>query len=393
MSSTDWLCQGPTVLEHRSEATLPPLPPGKTRPFRGLATLFIAVALGFAVSGCNASDASEKQQERTAKVPAAGRTRVEIAALNESLTKLALTVPGEIEGSRDAMLGAALGGYIESISVEAGSPVKQGQTLVRVDSASHAARLEQAKVELNAAKRELDRAQALAGAIPKAELDAAQTRLDAANAALRGQQVNLNYSVIRAPFAGVVAQIEAEVGEVAAPGTPLLRLVRLDPVKVTVSVPGRDVVALSEGMIARVSTDGAAGVLEGKLAHIQRAADPKTRSFLVEVEVPNPDGRLLPGMIASVRLESESSTKRIVVAQDWLVTGVEQIGGFVEQAGVAKWRPVKLGPVVRNRVVVQEGLKVGDRLVITGHRELAEGDELLVARSGVCCTDGRVVFK
>lgn len=358
-----------------------------------LARLLVLASFWAGLAGCRASGASESKKTDSEQVPSASKTRVEVATLRETQAALRLRVPGEIEGSRDAMLGAALGGYIESISVTAGSQVKQGQTLVRVDSASHAARLEQAKVELAAAQRELSRASALAGVIPKAELDAAQTRVDAAAAAIKAQQVNLNYSVIRAPFSGTVAQVEAEVGEVATPGAPLLRLVKLDPVKVTVSVPGRDVVALTEGMPAQVTTDGAAGVLTGKVAHIQRAADPKTRSFLVEVEVPNPAGKLLPGMIASVELASEANTKRIVIAQDWLVTGVDEVGVFVEQNAVAKWRPVKLGSVVRNQVVVEEGLKQGDRLVITGHRELADGDELLIARSGVCCNDGRVAFE
>jgi membrane fusion protein (multidrug efflux system) len=99
-------------------------------------------------------------------------------------------------------------------------------------------------------------------------------------------------------------------------------------------------------------------------------------------------------MIASVQLLSEVNTKRIVVSQDWLVTGVNEIGAFVEQKGVASWRKVELGPVVRSQVVVEKGLSEGDKLVIAGHRELANGDPLLVSRTGVCCNDeGRVVFE
>jgi membrane fusion protein (multidrug efflux system) len=143
-----------------------------------------------------------------------------------------------------------------------------------------------------------------------------------------------------------------------------------------------------------VSTDGAGGLFEGTVAHIQRAADKKTRSFLVEVRVENPDAKLLPGMIASVELASEATTSRIVISQDWLVTGVKEVGVFVDDGAVARWHPVELGPVVRNQVVVEKGLKIGDRLIITGHRELADKDQLLVARSGVCCDDdGRVVFE
>ena len=65
---------------------------------------------------------------------------------------------------------------------------------------------------------------------------------------------------------------------------------------------------------------------------------------------------------------------------------------FVNQGEVAKWRTVKLGPIVRNKVVILAGLKAGDELITTGHRELADGDKLIVARRGACCTDGRVVY-
>ena len=129
-------------------------------------------------------------------------TRVEVATLKQTDAKLHFRVPGEVEGSRDALLGAPLGGYIERVAVEAGDKVKQHQVLALVDSASHAARSKQAKIELEAAERELKRSQAMADAIPKAELDAAETRVAAAKAAINTHQVNLNYSVINAPFAG-----------------------------------------------------------------------------------------------------------------------------------------------------------------------------------------------
>jgi len=118
----------------------------------------------------------------------------------------------------------------------------------------------------------------------------------------------------------------------------------------------------------------------------------KTRAFAVEVEVDNKKERLLPGMIATVRLQSKVADQRVMIANAWLVTKTDGLGVFVLDKGEAHYRSVKLGPIVGNRVVIESGLKVGDELVITGHRELANGDALLVARRGVCCREGRVVF-
>jgi RND family efflux transporter MFP subunit len=199
-------------------------------------------------------------------------------------------------------------------------------------------------------------------------------------------------SVISAPFAGVAASVDLEVGEVAPPGAPLIRIVQTDPIVVSVSLSDRDLASIEVGMTASVSTDAIGGVRSGKVAHIRPAADLNTRSFTAEVSVDNADGRLMPGMIASVRLERAAGSKQMVLAQDWLVTKPNQLGVFIHDEGVARWRAVETGQVVGDRVIVASGLSGGDELVVTGHRELVDGDPLIVARRGTCCREGRVFY-
>ena len=290
------------------------------------------------------------------------------------------------------MLAAPAGGYIERVRVENGAEVRQGEILVSVDAASHQARLSQARVELAAAEREQARAQLLQDAIPAAQRDAADTRHAAAAAALQTASLAASRAVLRAPFAGQVAEVDAEVGEVAAPGQPLVRLVHLDHVKVTVSVPDRDVVSLRVGMAASVSVEAAAAVFDGRIKHINPTADVQTRAFPVEIEVDNRERSLLPGMIATVEVEQSVAAGELLVPQDWVVTGMDELGVFLEQEGVAHWRPIQLGRVVGSQVVVQEGLSEGERVIVTGHRELVDGEAVLTVRSGRCCENGRVVF-
>jgi len=294
------------------------------------------------LAGCSSAEGQggEQPSEQQPSVQSAVARRVEVATVQPSEARLELSLPGEVEGSRDALLGAAMGGYVERVAVESGDQVRQGQVLVRVDSASHAARLRQARVEKDAAERELERARRLGDAIPSAQLDQAETRYQAAVAALRTAQVAVGRAVVKAPFAGTVADVEVEQGEVAAPGAPLVRLVKLHPVHVVTTVPDRDVVALREGMTVRVRTEARADWHEGTIVHINPAANTRTRAFSVDVEVPNPDASLLPGMIATVHVDAEVDGDELLVPQDWIVTRREGLGVFVVADGVATWKPV-----------------------------------------------------
>jgi RND family efflux transporter MFP subunit len=328
---------------------------------------------------------------RPAMAPARA-TRVEVAVLAASREGGELRLPGEVEGSRDALLAAALGGFIEQVKVKVGDKVRAGQPLIAVDSASHTARLNIAKVELTAAERELRRAKELGSALPKAQLDAAETRLAAAKANIQSAQVAVARSIVSASFDGTVVQVDAEVGEVAAPGAPLVRLVQLDPARVTVSLSDRDVLAVKAGQEVLVTTEGRPDPFAGTVKRVRQAADLRTRTFIAEVDVPKGEGALLPGMIALVSVPIAAGDDRISISQDWLVTKLDGVGAFVDDGGVARYRKLTLGPVQGRSVVVERGLSAGDRLVVTGHRELADGDALIVAREGRCCTNGRVDF-
>ena len=196
---------------------------------------------------------------------------------------------------------------------------------------------------------------------------------------------------MRAPFSGVVAEVFVEKGEVAPPGAPIARLVKLDPAVVSVSVSDRDVGALTQGAKARVRAAGRGGDVAGTITSIHPAADEKTRAFTVEVSVPNPDGTLRPGMIAAVEFQEQGEEERLVIPQDFLVTRLDDTGVFVaDDKNVARWRELELGQILGRNVVIDGGLDAGARVVIVGQRTLQDGDALLIAREGRCCTEGRV---
>lgn len=368
-------------------------------------SLLLTLGLGLSLSACakKAPPTAESEPAATApsQQPRLKGTRVEVAVIQPSRGGLTMRVPGEVEGARDAHLGASMGGYIESVAVKEGEKVKQGAVLARVDSRTYSTRLVRAQVERDAASRELKRTESLGESIPASEIDAAQDRVANADAALGELQLAATRSVIVAPFSGVIVQVDAEVGEVAAPGVPLFRLVQIQPIRVSVALSDRDMSLAEVGMRALVETASSKGLLEGKIVQLSQAADLKTRSFEAFVELPNEDERLLPGMIAQVSLSTHTDTatagadavgEKLLISQDWLVTKPEGVGVFIAEEGVARFRPVELGPVVRREVEITGGVSAGDALIIVGHRSISEGDPILIHRQGTCCQDGRAVF-
>jgi membrane fusion protein, multidrug efflux system len=327
--------------------------------------------------------------------PSATR-RVEVVAITPSAATLDIRLPGEVVGGRDATLAAAAGGFVEAVLVEEGAAVRKGQSLVRVNSSVAAAQLRQAEAQRTQAESDLRRVEAIGDMASAAQLDAARTALALAQAGEDLARIAVSRSVLSAPFDGTVAQVGVEVGEVAAPGAPALRLVQLDPISVTLSVGDREVGSLQAGMDVVASVEALAGTFPGTLQSVTPAADLRTRAFVAEASFPNPDHRLLPGMIASVSLARPVAEGAIVLPQDWLVTRLGAVGVFLvdERDGraVARWQEVRVGPVVGQQVVLEGGVGPGDRVVVNGHRDLADGDALLLARTGTCCTNGRAVF-
>ena len=325
--------------------------------------------------------------------PDARARRVEVVALgDDGPPTLTLTLPGEVEGGKDVVLSTPLGGLVERVPVGKGATVTQGQVIARIDAEIHGAQLEIAEAQFEQADKENDRLLRMGDLATQSQRLQADTTKRIAAAQVRSAKATVARSVITAPFTGVAADVYPDAAEFLAPGSPVARVVQLDPVLVTLSVADKDVVGLTTGMEVQVSAAATGVPIQGRIVHIGQAADLRTRAFAVEVEVPNPDHHLLPGMIATVNVAQQLPAGTLAVPQDWIVTRRSGQGVFLEAEGFAKWTPVKLGGVLHDQIVITEGLSPGDRLVVSGHRDLVDGDAVLVAREGRCCVDGRPVY-
>lgn len=344
------------------------------------------------LAACTPEAEGEGAGKDPKQAPKVTATRVEAATIQPTSASIQLVRPGEVEPVKEANVAASLGGFVEKMDLETGDTVKKGQVIAKVDSRLHGANRKLAKVEVEDAKRELARLQSLKGAVTKVRVDGAKTRLERARAQYDIAQIQASRTIIKSPFAGVVADVIMEKGEVAPPGAVIARIVQLDPAVINVAVADRDVGSLEVGGTATITTGGNARPIEGTIARIDPTANTKTRAFSVEVEVANADNTFRPGMIATVEFRDTVAADKIILPQEFLVTRLDENGVYVVEDDVARWRPVQLGPVVRDQVVIEAGLKGGDNVVVLGHRSLAEGDPLIVSRQGRCCTDGRLTF-
>lgn len=332
----------------------------------GAATLTLA---GCAGGGEAAADAAAPV-ERIAQV----RTVELVPRLVVDLASL----PADLAPRHRATLAAESGGVVEAVRVELGQAVTKGQLLAAVDERAQAQAVAEAEALLRQASLQYERAQNLFDrrAVTKAQLLDAVTNRDVAEARLATSKLALDKARVRAPWAGRIAARHVEAGSYVTPGAPLFELVDASRVKVQALARDADVPFLAAGREATVVVDALPGErFPARIERLGAELDPDSRTLEVEAELPNPDGRLKPGMLARLELPRRELADALVVPMACLV----DLGGtkavWTVADGVARRREVELGPVLGEEVVVL-GLNPGDRVVVEGQHAVGEGQRV-----------------
>ncbi len=308
----------------------------------------------------------------TAVKPIPVRTILVVAEPVREMRRL----PGRVVPSREARLATQLPGRIDRLLVREGDAVEADTVLLHIDETGWSNALHRATVEARDADRELQRLTSLStsGAVSERDQDQARLRAELAQVALVQARFELDRSMVRSPFAGVINARWIEVGEYAREGDPAFHLVVNDPIKVLVDVPERDIAAVrkDDRIPLRVGVLADAR-FEGRVVFVSPAADAGSHAFRVELVVDNPDNRLRPGMIATVELlRQEMPDARLAPLEAVLPLAGEHVV-YVVQENRAVRRRVELGVLLDTRVVIERGLEPGDRLVIEGQRSLEDG--------------------
>ena len=390
--------------------------------------LVLIAALSLAAIRCGTQSSAAPAQNTRNAAPEVTVARVEPAPLTRTVT-----VNGTLAAEEEVMLSFKVTGRIDELRVDLGSRVQKGDVIARLTPTDFTLREQQARAALQQARARLglplegdgevvdleqtslvrqakaaleearlqrDRIQTFVGRgiTAKAELDTANANLQIADGkyadaleevrnrqavlaqrkselALASQQ--LEDTVLRSPIDGVIRVRSAVAGEFRSAGTPVVTVVRQDPLRLQLAVPERSAGQLRTGQLVRVTVEGTTEVHEGRVVRLSPSIAEGTRTLAIEAAVPNAQGQLRPGSFARADIVV-SESRALVVPQSAIIVfaGVEKV--MTIEDGAAKERRIKTGERVGDHVEVLDGLVAG-AMVITSGGNIADGMKVTMA--------------
>ncbi len=307
-----------------------------------------------------------------------------------------LSAVGSLRAERGADVSAEVAGIVDSIEFASGENVKAGQPLVRLRAADDLAHLESLRATAALAETTLnrDKAQFEAEAISQATLDQDAAALRSARAQVAEQEALVAKKFVRAPFAGQIGIRAVDVGQYLAAGTRIASLQQLDPIFVDFALPQQALTALHPGQKVTITTDAYPDKsFGGTVAALDPAVDTDTRNIAVRAVLRNPDHRLLPGMYASVKVETGAPERYLTLPQTavaynpygatvYVVAASADDGSGAKDGSTAA--PPAAGPVAKqvfvttgdtrgDQVAILKGLKEGDEVITSGQLKLRNG--------------------
>ncbi len=302
---------------------------------------------------------------------------------------------GEVRARVESRLGFRVGGKIVSRKVDVGSVVKRGQVLMELDpqdlklsQAQALAALRAAETSRDLASAELKRYQELreknfvSQAILDAKLSAAksaQAQVDSAQAAYRGMSNQAGYASLESDIDGVVTSVDAEVGQVVAPGTPVVRVAKTDEKEIVFGVPEDKVDtlrAIPDVHVRLWATPDKSVV--GKIREISPVADPSTRTYAFRVSIPASLSEAKLGMTALVAFASRTPQPQIKVPLTALFHEKAATSVWVVENGAVRLVPVTVSGVSGNDIVLGSGVKPGQTVVTAGVNLLKQGQKVTI---------------
>ena len=350
--------------------------------------MFVAKKLPVALAAALLLAACSKTEPKTEEI-----RPVRAMVVQSSNIDVNAEFSGEVRSRVESRLGFRVGGKIVSRKVDVGSVVRHGQVLMELDpqdlklsQAQALAALRAAETNRDLASSELKRYQELrdknfvSQAILDAKLSAAksaQAQVDSAQAAYRGQSNQAGYAQLLSDIDGVVTAVDAEVGQVVSPGTPVVRVAKSDEKEIVFGVPEDKVDTLRkiEDVQVRLWADPAKSV-PGKIREISPVADPFTRTYAFKVTIPQSLTEAKLGMTAVVAFASKTPVPQIKVPLTALFHERNATSVWVVENGAVKLVPVTVTGVQGNDLVLGSGIKSGQTIVTAGVNLLKPGQKV-----------------
>jgi RND family efflux transporter MFP subunit len=364
-------------------------------------SLLVAV-LGGVLAGCTS-------EPRTAPIATETVNNVSVMVAQKTTVPDWLGAVGTVRAGQSSQVASQMVGNIIGVRVHEGDRVQSGQVLAIVDDTQPRSRVEQATGAVTAAEKEVSAANSdltLADSTLKryqqlyekksvspqefdeikARSQSAEARRDMAvagraqaNSGLTQARTSLGYARIRAPFAGVVTQKNADVGMLASPGMPIFTIEDTRSYRLEATIDESDMRIARVGQVVPVTIDALGNTeFSGKIVQIVPAADPTSRNFLVKVELPS-DSRLRSGLFGRARFPRGERTS-VLIPRSAVVEHGQLQGVYVMDTNqIAGLRYITLGRTAGDQVEVLSGLQAGEKLIAApGDREL--GGKRIAAR-------------
>jgi membrane fusion protein (multidrug efflux system) len=283
---------------------------------------------------------------------------------------------GALIAEDSVVLRPEIDGRIDRLLFSEGQPVKKGALLVTLDSADQRARVAAAQADLKLAESRYKRSEELVAQnfISKQALDEARANLDILHARLRQEQVALDKTVLRAPFAALVGLRQVSPGAYVSKGDDIVRLDALGNLKLEVPVPETYLTLVRIGLPITLTIDALPGQsFSGKVHAIDPVVDPVSRNVRVRARIANPKGQLKPGMFARAVADLGGKTHAILLPEQVIVPRPDGNYVFLAVNGKAELRKVVLGKREPGRVEIISGVAVGDTVILDGQIKLRPG--------------------
>ena len=345
----------------------------------GLMTLVLALAFSIFFKGKQSDNADASLLSAHNQRP-----RVVIQRIRPEKLEDVITLPGEIEPWEEVMVNAQVPGQVTAVLYEEGDWVNAGEVIVRIDPRNYENTLARIEAAYELAEKELGRQEALAlkNVTAQASLDAMRSRFKDVAAQRQEAQLALSRTHISAPFAGTVHEIPVKKGSYVAVGDPIVTVLDIRRVKVAVGIPEREVVALRDLDTCQIRINALAGIeVTGKRIFLAKKPHEPSRVYLCKFEVPNPDGNLLPGMFAEVRLIRNIFNEAVLVPLYAVMNSGKETYVYTVNEHTVHRQGVQIGVLSDWRVQILKGLQPGDQVVVKGQRILEDGQQVIVDQS------------
>lgn len=337
----------------------------------GLPALLSVLLLG----GCQGEHESGESDEETPPVP------VETSAPVRGDVYAMYTGTAPIEAFAEADVIAKVGGEIRQLLVEEGDEVKKGQVLAHLDGERLKLELNESEAKLRKLQRDYERNVELQakGLISDGDFEKIRFEMEALEAAFNLASLELDYTQIRAPINGVIAERFVKIGNTINEGVALFRVTSLDPLVAYLHVPEREYRNIAAGQPVGIEIDALRGeTIIAAVSRVSPVVDPQTGTFKITVEISDEKRRMKPGMFGRVSVIYDVHEDALQIPRSALVENEGAASVFIVDDDRALRRAVDTGYGNRGMIEIVSGLQEGDQVVTVGHGSLKQDSRVNV---------------